>query len=230
VFVAEVHKDQQIYLEDPDPRVSERKSSRGRKPTLAQAQSAGQRVDAWAAAQPAELWQKVTVRAGTKGEIRVEALRAAFSFYGEPCGCSNKSSRLPAKRLRACVGTDSVWVGARACAFRADSLPEGLIHRAGLQSQSWRLSSTARFRLGRRDRVKLTGLFEHPPTSIAGPETAHFSWWQRRGGLRCLHDRAQPGPASAAIPSPALTGRVQAPPLPPSPCQTFSPAARAAAM
>jgi SRSO17 transposase len=75
VFVAEVHKDQQIYLEDPDPRVSERKSSRGRKPTLAQAQSAGQRVDAWAAAQPAELWQKVTVRAGTKGEIRVEALR-----------------------------------------------------------------------------------------------------------------------------------------------------------
>jgi SRSO17 transposase len=75
VFVAEVHKDQQIYLEDPDPRVPERKSSRGRKPTLAQAQSAGQRVDAWAAAQPAELWQKVTVRAGTKGEIRVEALR-----------------------------------------------------------------------------------------------------------------------------------------------------------
>lgn len=74
VFVADVHKDQQIYLEDPDPRVPEKKAPRGKKPTLLQAQSASQRVDAWAAAQPAELWQKVAVRPGTKGEVRVEAL------------------------------------------------------------------------------------------------------------------------------------------------------------
>jgi hypothetical protein len=31
-------------------------------------------VDAWAAAQPPELWQKAAVRPGTKGEVRVEAL------------------------------------------------------------------------------------------------------------------------------------------------------------
>jgi SRSO17 transposase len=74
VFVADVHKDQQIYLEDPDPRVPEKKTPRGKKPTRLQAQSASQRVDAWAAAQPAELWQKVAVRPGTKGEVRVEAL------------------------------------------------------------------------------------------------------------------------------------------------------------
>lgn len=74
VFVADVHKDQQIYLEDPDPLVPEKKSPRGKKPTRLQAQSASQRVDAWAAAQPAELWQKVAVRPGTKGEVRVEAL------------------------------------------------------------------------------------------------------------------------------------------------------------
>jgi SRSO17 transposase len=74
VFVADVHKDQQVYLEDPDPRVPEKKTPRGQKPTRLQAQSASQRVDAWAAAQPPELWQKVAVRPGTKGEVRVEAL------------------------------------------------------------------------------------------------------------------------------------------------------------
>ena len=74
VFVADVHKDQQIYLEDPDPIVPEKKNPRGKKPTRLQAQSASQRVDAWAAAQPPELWQKVAVRPGTKGEVRVAAL------------------------------------------------------------------------------------------------------------------------------------------------------------
>lgn len=74
VFVADVHKDQQIYPQDPAPCVPEKTGSRGKKPTLPQAQSASQRVDAWAAAQPQELWQKVVVRPGTKGEVRVEAL------------------------------------------------------------------------------------------------------------------------------------------------------------
>lgn len=73
VFVADVHKDQQIYPEDPAPCVPE-KGLRGKKPTNLQAQSASQRVDAWAAAQPPESWQKVAVRPGTKGEVRVEAL------------------------------------------------------------------------------------------------------------------------------------------------------------
>jgi SRSO17 transposase len=73
-FVAEVHKDQQIYLEDPAPCGPERKTSRGKKPTRLEAQSDRQRVDAWAQAQPSELWQKVVVRPGTRGELRVEAL------------------------------------------------------------------------------------------------------------------------------------------------------------
>jgi SRSO17 transposase len=76
VFVAEVHRDQRIYAEDPDPRIPEPKSSRGRKPARLQAQSASQRVDEWVKAQPAESWQQVTVRPGTKGELRVEALHA----------------------------------------------------------------------------------------------------------------------------------------------------------
>jgi len=80
VFVADVHKDQQIYLEDPSPCVPE-KGPRGKKPTLLQAQSTSQRVDAWAAAQPPELWQKVAVRPGTKGEVRVEALHSGVWLW-----------------------------------------------------------------------------------------------------------------------------------------------------
>jgi SRSO17 transposase len=75
VFVADVHRDQPIYLENPEPLVPERKSLNGRKPMLLQAQSPSQRVDNWAAAQPAEHWQTVTVRQGTKGELRVQAVR-----------------------------------------------------------------------------------------------------------------------------------------------------------
>lgn len=76
VFMADVHKDQRIYLEDPDPIVPERKSVRGRKPTKLEAQRERQRVDEWVKAQPREVWQKVTVRPGTKGDVRVEALSA----------------------------------------------------------------------------------------------------------------------------------------------------------
>lgn len=75
VFVAEVHRDQSIYPEDPAPCIPERKAAHGKKPTLLQAQSASQRVDAWVQAQPSELWQKIVVRQGTQGELRVEALR-----------------------------------------------------------------------------------------------------------------------------------------------------------
>ena len=74
VFVAEVHRDQQIYLEDPAPCLPEKKTTRGKEPTCLQAQSASQRVDSWVQAQPSERWQKVVVRCGSRGELRVEAL------------------------------------------------------------------------------------------------------------------------------------------------------------
>ena len=81
MFVAQVHRDQLIYLEDPEPLIPERKAPSGKKPTLLQAQSASQRVDAWAQAQPPELWQKVEVRSGTKGKLRVEALHGSVWLW-----------------------------------------------------------------------------------------------------------------------------------------------------
>lgn len=81
VFVAEIHKSQQIYLEDPDPRTPEKKSTRGKKPTRLEAQSTSQRVDEWLKTQPEELWQTIVVRPGTKGELRVEALQVRVYLW-----------------------------------------------------------------------------------------------------------------------------------------------------
>jgi SRSO17 transposase len=76
VFVAEIHKAQQIYQVDPEPCLPERRSPRAKKPTKLEAQTASLRVDEWLKAQPEELWRTVTVRPGTTGRLQVEALQA----------------------------------------------------------------------------------------------------------------------------------------------------------
>ena len=58
-FVADVHKDQVVYLEDPT-----------RRPGAVR----GIRVDAWGKSRPESAWRRVDVRATTKGLLRVEIL------------------------------------------------------------------------------------------------------------------------------------------------------------
>jgi SRSO17 transposase len=71
-FLADVHKDQHIYLNDPRPVVPS--SPRGRKRTRLVAQSEKERVDEWAKAQPDSAWTQVTLRDSTKGALQVEVL------------------------------------------------------------------------------------------------------------------------------------------------------------
>ena len=74
IFVGDVHKDQRIYLADPQPTVPPAQTTHGRPPTRRQAQTPAVRVDHWAQQQPATAWQPVTLRDGTKGALRVEIL------------------------------------------------------------------------------------------------------------------------------------------------------------
>ena len=74
IFIGDVHKDQRIYLEDPQPIIPPAKTPRGRPPTALQAQTPALRVDRWVQQQPATAWQPVTLRAGTKGPLRVDIL------------------------------------------------------------------------------------------------------------------------------------------------------------
>ncbi len=73
-FVADVHKDQLIYLQDPQPVIPERTSARGRKPTSPVAQTPSVRVDKWVASQPESAWKRVNLRQSTKGRKYVDVI------------------------------------------------------------------------------------------------------------------------------------------------------------
>jgi len=66
-FVADVAKDQGLYLEEPLLYLPERSSTRGRKPTRLACDTPRFRVDQWVAAQPEEAWQRLAFRETTKG-------------------------------------------------------------------------------------------------------------------------------------------------------------------
>jgi SRSO17 transposase len=74
-FLAEVHADQTIYLDDPAPAVPARQSPKGKAPARVQAQTAPLTVTAWATAQPSSRWRRLAVREGEKGEIVADYLK-----------------------------------------------------------------------------------------------------------------------------------------------------------
>jgi SRSO17 transposase len=74
LFVADVHKDQSIYLEDPAPYIPQRCTSRGRPPSRYQTDSPKITVAAWAARQPEEAWRRMTTRDSSKGRLEVDIL------------------------------------------------------------------------------------------------------------------------------------------------------------
>jgi hypothetical protein len=75
IFMGDVHQDQRLYLDDPQPSVPPPATPRGRPPTRRQAQTLALRVDRWVPQQPAEVWQRVTLRDSTKGPLPVDILQ-----------------------------------------------------------------------------------------------------------------------------------------------------------
>jgi len=73
-FVADVHKDQLIYLENPQPIIPERTSVKGRKPTSPVAQTSTTRIDKWISSQPESAWKRMNLRQSTKGRKYVDAI------------------------------------------------------------------------------------------------------------------------------------------------------------
>ncbi len=74
VFMADVHKNQHVYLDDPRPAVSASSHSRGRKRIKPVACSEKSRVDKWRQAQPESAWTRLTLRDATKGALQIEVL------------------------------------------------------------------------------------------------------------------------------------------------------------
>lgn len=74
-FLAEVHSDQAIYLDDPAPIVPDRQSAKGRAPRRLQARVTPLTVTAWANAQAPSRWRRLSVREGEKGEVIADYLK-----------------------------------------------------------------------------------------------------------------------------------------------------------
>jgi SRSO17 transposase len=74
-FLAEVHSDQTIYLDDPSPAVPACQSAKGKTSSRLQALTPPQTVTAWAVAQPASRWRRLSVREGEKGDVVADYLK-----------------------------------------------------------------------------------------------------------------------------------------------------------
>jgi SRSO17 transposase len=64
-FMADVHKNQKIYIENPNPLVPEAKSNKGKCPSKLKAQEQDIRVDKWVKQQPDNAWKRTKVRKTT---------------------------------------------------------------------------------------------------------------------------------------------------------------------
>lgn len=75
LFVADVHKDQRIYLGDPRPQVPAGAAhQRGRPRSRLQAQTRPQRVDEWVVTVAPSQWKRVALRDSTEGRVEVEVV------------------------------------------------------------------------------------------------------------------------------------------------------------
>jgi SRSO17 transposase len=75
-FVVDVHSDQLVYQDDPEPFVPKPRFNRGRKPSRLTTRQKPIQVADWVKQQPAARWKQVVVRKSTKGTLKVWVLHA----------------------------------------------------------------------------------------------------------------------------------------------------------
>ena len=89
-FVADVHKNQSIYLEDPCPYIPEKQGAKGRHPSLHKTDTPPMTVAKWASEQPENAWQRITTRDSTKGRLQVDILTRRVWVWLDKKQCVRK--------------------------------------------------------------------------------------------------------------------------------------------
>ena len=74
IFMADIHSNHHIYMENPCPYLPERTSKKGRKPTRLKSDVKPVQVKKWVEQQAESAWQRINVRDTTKGELMVDIL------------------------------------------------------------------------------------------------------------------------------------------------------------
>jgi SRSO17 transposase len=84
IFVADVHRDQRVWVEDPGLHIPETKPGRGRPATKQQAAATPVTVESLAKGFRPEDWARHTLRDSTRGQLRVDiAHRRIWAWDGE---------------------------------------------------------------------------------------------------------------------------------------------------
>ena len=81
-FLADVHKHQRIWLDDPAP-YRPATTSRGRPASIRRTDRPALTVAEWAAQQPVSAWKRIKLRQGEKGTLKAEYLHAKLMEVGE---------------------------------------------------------------------------------------------------------------------------------------------------
>ncbi len=154
VFMAEVHSDQTIYLDDPCPGIPARRSVKGKAPTLRAAQTESLKACQWAAQQSASAWRRLSMREGEKGSVIAEYLtRRVWLWDGTApkvrCGHLLVRRELEGSKLKCCLSNAKPGAslkhrasmqGARHCVERAFEDAKGSCGMADYQvrgGQAW---------------------------------------------------------------------------------------------
>lgn len=83
-YILDIHCDDTLYLEDPNPYIPERKSNRGRKPSRYQTDIQGVTAKTIAETAHESEWKEYTFRDGTKGPMRRQVLvKDVYTWNGE---------------------------------------------------------------------------------------------------------------------------------------------------
>jgi SRSO17 transposase len=104
IFVADIHKDQRIYLESPRPCIPAKKSKKGRRPTRLKSKMKPIRADRWTEQQSDAVWERLEIRNTNKGTLKVAVL------HRRVCLWDGKEPKAQYWRLvvRKTVGTDEI--------------------------------------------------------------------------------------------------------------------------
>jgi SRSO17 transposase len=86
MFVADVHRDQRVWTEEPELRIPPHKPGRGRPATQRQAATPSVTVEALVAMFTTTDWARYTLRDSTRGELRVDPRVAPVGMPRTPAG------------------------------------------------------------------------------------------------------------------------------------------------
>ena len=73
-FVVDVHRDQRVYLSDPELVVPQSTTKNGRPRSRRVAQTPKSKLHEWVRVQPESAWQRIWIRHSTRGRLHVEVL------------------------------------------------------------------------------------------------------------------------------------------------------------